>query len=366
MLLLKRGVIVRSPIHKALGTGKQRFLAYITLTFSLLFMSSLSAETEYEPYDEQAFAEYLETVKAMAIERGVSARLVSENLKGLQPYPKAIKQDRAQPEFKKTFLQYRDRRVTAGSIAYGKKQIAKYRTLLNRVSRRYGVPVHVIVAFWGMETSYGRFTGNNDIIRSLATLGFDKRRGEYFTKELVNALLILDQGHISRSKMIGSWSGAMGQGQFMPSSFLRYSQDFNGDGRRDIWGTQSDVFASIAHYLKEHGWKSGTRWGREVVVPSHKKKSILATNNAQAKGCRAKRAHSSRKSLAYWKWEGVTRPNGRAIPVVGDMSASVLMPDGESGKTFLIYDNFNVILSYNCANNYALSVAYLADNLARP
>lgn len=332
-----------------------------TLNIAALSLCSLSQFSTAQ--ETQDFNVWLDALKVEAKQKGYSDQLIEEALGNVTPYPKAIKSDRAQPEFKRTFKRYSTKRLSEWRIKTGLKKKKEHQELLKKVGKAYGVQPRFILAFWGLETNYGTFTGNNDIIRSLATLAFDKRRGAYFRAELFNALTILKEGHIALKDMKGSWSGAMGQGQFMPSSFLKLAQDFDGDGKKDIWHTQADVFASIANYLKHYGWNDQQTWGRQVTLPQDAK-SLMAQVKLETpeKGCRALRAHSQKLPLSQWNELGVKRLNNHDLPNVA-LSATLTVPDGVSGDAFLTYPNFRTILRYNCANSYAITVGLLSDKL---
>lgn len=326
------------------------------VAFSLCGLSHVALAEQ-----QQDFQTWLEDLKVEAKQKGFSDQLIEEALTGLKPYPKAIKSDRAQPEFKRTFKRYSTKRLSDWRINTGLKMKKEHGELLEKVGKAYGVQPRFILAFWGLETNYGNYTGNNDIIRSLATLAYDKRRGPYFRKELFNALTILKEGHIKLEDMKGSWSGAMGQGQFMPSSFLQLAQDFDGDGRKDIWHTHADVFASIANYLKHYGWNDQQTWGRQITLPENAKQLVVDTKQVTPeKGCRALRAHSEKLPLSQWNELGVRRLNNAELPAV-NLKATLTVPDGVNGDAFLTYGNFRTILRYNCANSYAITVGLLSD-----
>jgi len=322
---------------------------------------SLSGVANNVLAQEQSFELWLEELRVEAIEKGISKAIIEQALTDVTPYPKAIKSDRAQPEFKRTFENYSTKRLSDWRINTGLKKRTEHKELLEKVAKAYGVQPRFILSFWGLETNYGTYTGNNDIIRSLATLAYDKRRAAYFRKELFNALKILDQGHIKLEDMKGSWSGAMGQGQFMPSSFLRFAQDFDGDGKKDIWNNQGDVFASIAFYLQHFGWSDQQTWGRQVILPDNADTwldSVAAP--APEKGCRALRAHTAKLPLSRWNELGIKRLNETELPNV-ELEATLILPDGQTGQAFLTYPNYRTILRYNCANSYALTIGLLAD-----
>ncbi|WP_435275818.1 lytic transglycosylase domain-containing protein [Psychrobium sp. nBUS_13] len=335
---------------------KRFSLGVVALSFCGLSQATFAQE-------QADFQTWLTELKVEAKQKGYSDELIEKALTGLKPYPKAIKSDRAQPEFKRTFKRYSTKRLSEWRIKTGLKMKKEHKDMLEKVGKAYGVQPRFILAFWGLETNYGTFTGNNDIIRSLATLAYDKRRGPYFRKELFNALTILKEGHIKLEDMKGSWSGAMGQGQFMPSSFLQLAQDFDGDGRKDIWHTHADVFASIANYLKHYGWNDQQTWGRQVTLPDNAKSLVeQVKQTTPEKGCRALRAHSDKLPLSQWNELGVRRLNNNDLPAVS-LKATLTVPDGVSGDAFLTYGNFRTILRYNCANSYAITVGLLSDKL---
>ncbi len=325
------------------------------MAFSLSGLANVALASEL-PFDQ-----WLAKVRIEASEKGISEQTIKEALTDVKPYPKAIKSDRAQPEFKRTFANYSSKRLSEWRVGTGHKKRVEHKELLEKVAKAYGVQPRFILSFWGLETNYGNYTGNNDIIRSLATLAYDKRRAEYFRKELFNALTILDQGHIELKDMKGSWSGAMGQGQFMPSSFLRFAQDFDGDGKKDIWNNHADVFASIANYLKHFGWSDQQTWGRQVTLPDNAASWLDSVKaNKPEKGCRALRAHTAKLPLSRWNELGIRRLNESELPNV-EIEATLILPDGKTGQAFLTYPNYRTILRYNCANSYALTIGLLAD-----
>ncbi len=312
-----------------------------------------------------AFGPWLEELKAEARAAGISQATLERALAGLEPDPEVIARDRRQPEFTQTAAQYLAARVSDTRIARGREMMRRHRDLLRAVEEAYGVQARFIVAIWGLETNYGGFTGDWSVVRSLATLAWDRRRSSFFRSELIAALRILDAGHITPEAMRGSWAGAMGQSQFMPSSFLRYAADFDGDGRRDIWTDEADVFASIANYLKEAGWRPDLTWGRPVRLPADA--AALwerVRRSAPPASCgRALRDHSRLLPLGEWQALGVRRLDGRDLPKRPDVEASLVQPDGPGGQAYLTYANFRAILRYNCSNLYGLAVGLLADAL---
>lgn len=326
----------------------------IPLAIATVLASGAAPARAHSPVVEpsapaEPFPEWLEQFRAEASARGISPATLEEALADIEPIPRVIELDRRQPEFTLTFRQYLSQVGSDDRIAKGRNRLAEHRALLNAVSARYGVPTQVIVALWGIETDFGRLTGGFKVIPALATLAHDGRRSAYFRKELFNALTIVDQGHIRAADMMGSWAGAMGQSQFMPSSFLRAAVDGDGDGRKDIWTTQADVFASAANLLRSNGWVPGRIWGRPVRLPASFDPALVG--------------HDTRKSLAEWQRIGVRRSDGRNLPQV-DIAGSIIMPDGAGGPAFIVYENFRAILKWNRSDYFALTVGYLSDRIA--
>jgi membrane-bound lytic murein transglycosylase B len=307
------------------------------------------------------FADWLAAVRAEALERGLRAEIVDEALSTVEaPMPVVIERDRSQAELVETLETYLSRRVTPRVIDLGREMAAKHRELLDRISARYGVTSAMLVAVWGAESNFGRFSGVHPTVPALTTLAFDPRRSTLFRKELFNALEILNRGDIALDRMRGSWAGAMGQPQFMPSSYLQFAEDFDGDGMRDIWGSPGDIFASIANYLKGYGWVPGERWGREVSLSRAVADRVASGVSKRTSSCRASREMNGPLPLDEWQKLGVRLSDGSALPTA-DQQASLV-----SGTTrhFLVYGNYDVLLSYNCAHAYALGVGLLADRVA--
>lgn len=340
---------------------------FAVLTITLLAfthgLTGIQAQEEETAADtDPEFRVWLAALIDEARERGVDEEIIQTVLVPVTPIPRVISNDRNQAEFVETLEMYLERRVTDWRINTGRARIARHRALLDEVAAEYGVPARFIVAIWGIETNYGNFTGGTDVIQALVTLAYDPRRADFFRRELFGALQILQEGHISHEAMRGSWAGAMGQSQFMPSSFLDYAVDYDGDGRRDIWTTEADVFASIANYLKQAGWETGRTWGREVKLPDdyHEKAEQWSQGDATF-SCSVLRRHTVQLPLNEWQGHGVRNVDGSDLPDV-DFPASIILPDGEQGRAFVVYNNFRAILRYNCANNYALAVSTLADS----
>jgi len=299
---------------------------------------------------EQPFDAWLTDVRAEARQNGISDAILDAALTGVQPIPRIIELDRNQPEFKLKVDEYLARVVTQGRIDLGRKLMARHAALLDEIEAKYGVQKRFIVALWGIETDYGRITGGFPVITALATLAHDGRRSAFFRAELMHALRILEDGHIQAKDMKGSWAGAMGQSQFMPSSFHRFAADHDGDGAKDIWGTLPDVFASIANYLSGSGWRDDLTWGREVALPAGFDRSVV---NEEV-----------RKTLPEWQALGVRRAAGGNLPTraVEGRIVEVTQRDG-SARHFVAYDNFDTILKWNRSTYFAIAVGTLADAL---
>jgi len=297
---------------------------------------------------DEKFSTWLDGVRQEALGAGISAATVDSALAELELLPEVITADRNQPEFRTSLQEYLDRRVSAARVGEGRELLHKHRRLLARIARRYQIPPHYLVALWGIETDFGRHQGKIPVIQALATLAYDGRRGEYFRGELLAALRILDAGHVAPEKMLGSWAGAMGQLQFMPSVFLRYGIDQSGDGRIDIFANEADVLGSAANYLARSGWEPGRTWGREVRLPKQIDRQLLGMD------------HSAK--LKRWRQLGVRQVDGQALPRAA-LEASLIQPEGEGGRAFLVYRNYRVFRTWNRSHNFAIAVGLLADAL---
>ena len=303
--------------------------------------------------DKQSFQQWLEELRAEASREGISENIINAALTNIKPIPRVIELDRKQPEFTLTFAKYLEIVVPQSRQQRARARYQTHKTLLKEIGDKYGVQPRFIVALWGIETDFGRVLGGFDVIPALVTLAYDGRRSAYFRGELLNALTILNQGHISVADMKGSWAGAMGQSQFMPSSFLNFAEDYDADGRRDIWTTQSDVFASAANYLKQSGWRDDITWGREVKLPKSEENAFNPMDLHDAK---------TRKSLPQWAALGVKDVSGDALPT-RNISARLVLPDGIDGRAYLAYGNYEAILKWNRSNYFAIAVGVLSDSM---
>ena len=315
-----------------------QFLALISVL--LLFAVPGSAED---------FQIWLGKLRVEAEGKGISQSVLDKALAGIQPIPRVIELDRRQPEFTLTFTQYRDRVVPQSRIKKGRVKYQENRDLLEEIGGKIGVQPRFIVALWGIETDFGRVTGGFKVIPALATLAHDGRRSAFFRKELLNALQILHEGHIAPKEMMGSWAGAMGQSQFMPSSFLAHAVDYDGDGRRDIWTTRPDIFASAANYLAKSGWRADQTWGREVKLP---RDFDFALADLKV-----------RKPIGGWQALGVRQPDGGDLPT-RQLSASIVLPEkGKLSPAYLVYSNYRTTLRWNRSTYFALAVGLLSDGI---
>jgi peptidoglycan lytic transglycosylase B len=304
------------------------------------------------------FSEWLIAFRAEAEERGIRPEVLDQALDGVEPVAQILERDRAQAEFTLNLESYLKRRLTPSLVRTAQRMYNEHRSLLTKIGEKYGVSPRVVVAVWGLESNFGRFAGVRPTIPTLATLAYDQRRGVMFRNELLSALEILNRGDIELEQLKGSWAGALGQPQFMPSSYLRYAEDFDGDGRRNIWTSEPDVFASVANYLKQRGWIQGENWGREVKLVGKARTAAAAVPLRDA-GCRAERAMTDPMPLKAWRKMGITTMGGALVPPIAREASLV-----RAGKrSFLLYTNYDAILAYNCAHTYALSVALLSDRL---
>jgi len=286
-----------------------------------------------------------------AAQQGISSGVVERSLQRFSPNERILQLDRKQPEKTLSFSDYMQRVVNKLRIQQGRKLYQKHRALLDEIGQHYGVQPRFIVALWGIETNFGGNTGGFDIIPALATLAYDGRRAEFFRKELLSALQIVDAGHIPLADFQGSWAGAMGQCQFMPSSFLAYAQDYNADGRKDIWKTLPDIFASIANYLKQSGWNGDQTWGREVRLPA----------NFQAKWA----GRDQKRDLGAWAQMGVKNADGLALPNRPELAAAIVYPGKDGEESYMTYGNYDVIMKWNRSTYFATAVGTLADAIGR-
>ena len=316
-------------------------ILFISSIFLFFVNTSFSNDITYD--------KWLLSLKADALKRGISEATFDIAMNDIVIIPKVKKLDKKQPETQITFNDYYKRTVNNKRVNIGKNKYKKHKNDLLKIAEVYKVQPRFILAIWGIETNYGTYTGSFSVISSLTTLAYQGRRAKFFRKQLLDAIEIVDKGYIELENMKGSWAGAMGQSQFMPSSYLAYAQDFDKDGKKDIWNNHLDVFASIAFYLKSHGWDYSKTWGREVIVP---KDFLKLYENSKNKS----------KTLKYWADNNIVKINGQKLSNI-NLKAYLILPDGNMGKAFLVYDNFFKIKKYNASTYYALSIGILADRI---
>ncbi|CNH06948.1 lytic murein transglycosylase [Yersinia pekkanenii] len=302
--------------------------------------------------DPAQFPAYVEQLKAQAHAQGISKATIDKAFANIHFVDRVIQSDRNQLEKKVTLDDYLARVLTARKIAQGKEIYQRYQPQLSPVAARYGVPERYIVALWGMESGFGKIQGKEDVISALSTLAFEGRREAFFTKELIAALDIIQQGKVDDPQLKGSWAGAMGQSQFMPSSFLTYGADGDGDGKIDIWNNIDDVFASTANYLSTEGWKPGIGWGQEAKLPEGFNIELAGLKDNQA------------KTVAQWQQLGVTPISG-GNKADSNLQAWVIVPDDVQGRAFLVYDNFRTIMHWNRSYYFAISIGMMADGISQ-
>jgi membrane-bound lytic murein transglycosylase B len=294
------------------------------------------------------FADWLTAFRVDALKAGITGRTFDRAMAGVTPDPDIIASDQNQPEFVKPVWEYLKGALSDKRVARGKVLLVEQKDLLGRLEKAYGVDRHVVVAIWGLESNYGDYMGTQRVVRSLATLAFEGRRPSFGRTQLIAALKIIQAGDVAPEGLLGSWAGAMGQTQFIPTTYLAHATDFDGDGRRDIWTSIPDTLASTAHYLEVSGWEPGATWGYEVTMPagfdySHADMSV-------------------KKSVNEWRKLGLKRADGRAFAARdAEGAASLFLPAGHKGPAFLILNNFKTILAYNASTSYALAVSLLAD-----
>jgi membrane-bound lytic murein transglycosylase B len=313
--------------------------------FVIVILLSMAADARA---DQPEFAQWLAGVKHDAAAQGISAAVVDSALGQVAPIPRVLELDQKQPESTLTLLQYLASVVPPARIEKGSKLKAENRALLRAVSDTYGVPAKTIMALWAIESGFGLSTGGFKVVGALTTLAFDGRRPDLFRAELIDALKILDRGQLTPDDLKGSWAGAMGQVQFMPSTYLNYAVNYRHEGQPDIWGNRGDVFASAANYLASIGWKRNESWGREVRLPARFDDELIGLPN--------------RRSVTEWSRLGVRTAAGGKLPASA-IEGSIVAPDGPGGRAFLVYDNFRAIMKWNRSTYFALAVGLLGDGI---
>ncbi len=316
--------------------------------FSLILFSLILSLAPQAQAGNADFQAWLSNFRTTAFRAGLSAETINRQFAALEFLPQVIAFDRNQSEFKLSYADYHKRMVTSGRVETAQGHLNKMRGFLAETEKNYGVPGHVLLAFWGMESNFGKNTGKMDVLSSLATLAYDGRRGAFFEKELLAALRMTEQYPYLNMPLQGSWAGAMGNMQFLPSSYLQFAIDGNSNGRKDLWNEKEDIFASAANYLSKSGWKPHQIWGREVKLERPIDDSIFGLEHQE--------------TIAQWAAMGVKTATNQPLPQASH-KASLLMPDGEGGRAFLVYDNFRVIMKWNRSINYALAIGELSDKI---
>jgi membrane-bound lytic murein transglycosylase B len=310
--------------------------------------SSAPIDTTVDIQPTQSFSEWQAGFRQQALQAGITPATFDRAFAGVTPDMSVIKADRTQPEFARPVWEYLDGALSPTRVRKGQSLLTQYADILQSIEQRYGVDRRALVAVWGMESNFGQFQGDKSVIRSLATLAYEGRRPAFAQAQLLAALQILQNGDIQPESMLGSWAGAMGQTQFIPTTYNTHAVDFDGDGRRDIWNSAADALASTAHYLQSSGWQAGQPWGLEVQLPPN-------FDYALADG-------SIRKSTAEWLQLGLKLPAGARLPAGSEqLSAALLLPAGYRGPAFLLFDNFRAVLKYNNSSSYALGVRLLSE-----
>jgi membrane-bound lytic murein transglycosylase B len=340
-------VLAQAP--KKRSSRSKHIALFITgfLLAGTLAVPAQAQEQAIEPSPE-AFSQCLARLGQTAIQAGVSEQTAASVTAGVEKVDRVIELDRRQPEFTTTFADYLNRRVNEDRIQKGRELLQTHRQLLDRVTRETGVPAPYLVAFWGLETNFGSYFGKMSVPSSLATLACDERRSEFFTRQWVAALQIIDEGAIPAEQMEGSWAGAMGHVQFMPTVFLKHAVDADGDGRRDLWNSLPDAMMSAGRFLESMGWDGEYRWGREILLPDNFDYQL---------------SDGRRLPLTEWRKLGVTDAFGKPL-AQADITAALIVPTGHRGPAFLVYQNFGVIMGWNRSEFYAIAVGHLADRVA--
>lgn len=324
------------------------------LWFVLLFAGTNAHALQSETSAD--FPHYVDSLKQKALSKGYSEDFLAPIFATIKQREAVVAADRNQPEKRLTLDTYLQTRVPDWKVQQAIEQYQLHRVSLERIAAQYGVQARFIVALWGNESNFGRIQGNHPVISSLVSLAHEGRRQSLFESQFFAALEILQQGHVSLSDFNGSWAGAMGQSQFMPTSFLHYAVDANGDGKKDIWGTPEDVFASIANYLREEGWNGQQTWGRQVKLSEQ----FAIAQLPQLEGLKAER----KKTLKQWRLLGVTKFDGTPLANL-PLEAGLILPDGIDGRIYLVYSNFDTLMRWNRSYYFGISVAYLSERIAK-
>ncbi len=342
---------------------------FLRISFILLFISFnlLAADCEKPKMpSEKVWNEWLDNIKLEAINQGISEEIVFDKLKDVKPQSKIIMRDRCQPESTITLDEYLYYRVDKARVIAGKNMLNDHKDLLNKIGNHFKIQPRFIVSILGMESFYGRNQGNVDSLHAITTLAFDRRRSDFYKKQLFAALEILDKNLVPSGKLIGSWGGAVGMTQMIPTTFLDTAYDWDGNGI-DIWNSYADAFASTANYLtsiNKNPWYIDSTWGREVLPPDNIASIYKSLEQKNPKGCGAVKRRSQAKTLLEWSKMGFKKINGDPLPIRNNLEARLIAPDGLNGRMFIVYPNYKNILYYNCSSYYAVSVGLLSDKIS--
>lgn len=348
-----RRLAVCLSLEAQAGRGKMKNKS---IPFSLFSLQMLLCWTVFLwgtlAYAQQTddFEKWLGDLRYEALQDGVSATTIEQALTTITPNQLVLSLDRNQPEFKLTLKAYLDRVISPTRIRKGRAKLDEQSELLTEVARRYGVQPRFLIALWGIETDFGRVLGSLPVVESLVTLAYDPRRSAFFRSELLHALHLVDDGLATFTSLEGSWAGAFGGLQFLPSVYRRYAQDFNGNGKINIWQESGDLFATGANYLKRSGWHFDQTWGRQVLLPKGFDRALTGLG--------------TQKKIAEWQMLGVRRDNGADLPT-RDLNASIVVPDADDPRAFLVYDNFSVLLKWNRSLYYGVAAGLLSDDIVR-
>lgn len=347
----------------------------MTVTLKSVTLSALLLISTFNPVmkvvaadkelSEEGFAEYIVELKAEAQAKGFNQALIDESFAKVKFHKRAVKADRSQPENIETLDTYLPKRVPKWKVDKARALYKEHYELLTEIGEKYQVQPRFIVALWGLETNFGHFTGGYNVISALSTLAYEGRRETFFKKQLMAALTILDEGHIGIDNFKGSWAGAMGQNQFMPTSFLSYAVDGDGDGKKDIWQNQADVFSSMANYLQKEGWNYDLTWGRQVKLPEGFDYGLAIPKNTGSRKNWLKAWSSTEKTLQQWQSLGIRRIDGTNLPNV-DVKAALVFPDDKNGRVYLAYDNYKSLMHWNLSYYFVSSVGHLSDRIKFP
>lgn len=341
---------------------KNALLCILSTLVSLFFITT---SLQAKELTQAGFEQYIVELKDEALTNGFSQSLIDTSFAKVQFHKRAVVADRKQPEKVETLDTYLPKRVPDWKVKKARELYKKHQGILTEIGNKYGVQPRFIVALWGLETNFGKFTGGYNVISALSTLAYEGRREAFFKKQLWAALTILKQGHIVNDDMNGSWAGAMGQNQFMPTSFLAYAVDGDGDGKKDIWKNQIDIFASMANYLQKEGWSDELTWGRQVKLPQNFDTALAIPKNTGSRKNWLKAWNEKEKTLVQWQEIGIRRTDGTNLPNV-DIKAALIFPDGDKGRAYLAYDNYKSLMHWNLSYYFVSSVGHLSDRIKFP